>query len=62
MFVVADATCAGMLSSVTLAVNVEVPLDAGVPVIAPVEGASVSPAGSLPEVIDHAYCADPPVA
>jgi hypothetical protein len=54
MSVVADATCAGLLLSVTVAVKVEVPLDAGVPVITPVEGASASPAGSLPAVIDHA--------
>ena len=48
-----DADCTGLLLSVTVAVKVEVPLVVGVPEITPVEEASVSPAGSLPDVIDH---------
>ena len=39
--------------SVTLAVKEEVPAAVGVPVIAPVEELSVSPAGSEPESSDH---------
>jgi len=50
---VVEADCTGMLPSVTVAVKVEVPLVVGVPEIAPVEDVRVSPAGSVPEVIDH---------
>jgi hypothetical protein len=42
-----------LLLSVTVAVKEEVPLTDGVPEIAPVDDVSVSPAGKLPEVIDH---------
>jgi hypothetical protein len=48
---VVEAVCAGLLLSVTVAVKVAVPLDVGMPVIAPVDGARVSPEGSLPDVI-----------
>jgi hypothetical protein len=51
--VVAEATCDGLLLSVTVAVKVVVPLVVGMPVTAPVDAVRVSPAGSLPEVIDH---------
>jgi hypothetical protein len=47
--VVAEAPFA----SVTLKVTVEVPAALGVPVIAPVDALSESPAGSVPEVIDQ---------
>ena len=36
-----------------LTVNVEVPADVGVPVIAPVEELSDNPAGKLPDETDH---------
>ena len=39
--------------SVTLAVNVETPAVVGVPLMTPVEGFSVRPAGSAPESSDH---------
>ena len=39
--------------SVTLAVKAEVPAAVGVPLIAPVEELSASPAGSEPESSDH---------
>lgn len=51
---VVDADCTGILLSVTVAVKAKVPLVVGAPEITPVEDASVRPAGSLPEVIDHA--------
>lgn len=41
----AEAVCAGLPESVTVAVKVKVPLACGVPAIAP-EGASETPAGS----------------
>jgi hypothetical protein len=58
----ADAVCAGLLLSVTVAVKDEVPLADGTPEMVPVDEVSVSPAGRLPEVIDHEYGAVPPVA
>jgi hypothetical protein len=57
----ADADCTGLPLSVTVAVKLVIPLTVGTPVIVPAE-ASVSPWGSLPEVIDHVYCPVPPVA
>lgn len=49
---VADTFCAGLPLSLTVSVNVEVPLAVGVPEIRPpVE--SVSPAGRLPDVTDQ---------
>ena len=41
------------LASVTCTVNVLVPVPVGVPEITPVPGASVSPGGSVPAVIDQ---------
>ncbi len=57
------AVCAvGVVESVTLAVKLVAPNTVGVPVIAPVDRFKVSPAGSDPELIDHAYGVVPPVA
>lgn len=56
-----DFVCAGLPESFTVAVMLNVPLAVGVPEIVPLL-ASVSPAGSAPEVIDHAYGAVPPAA
>lgn len=50
---VADLDWAGLLLSVTVAVKLEVPVVLGVPEIAPVVAARVSPAGRLPALIDH---------
>lgn len=47
--------------SVTLAVKLDVPDVVGVPVIAPVEATMESPAGRLPEEIDHERGEVPPV-
>jgi hypothetical protein len=49
----AEAFWAGLLLSVTVAVNFEVPVAEGVPEIVPVVAASVSPEGRLPEEIDQ---------
>ena len=57
----ADLVCTGLPLSLTLTVKVEVPLAVGVPEITP-ELASVSPAGKLPELIDHLYPGVPPLA
>ena len=60
---VADCVCAGLLESVTLNVSeVAVTAAVGVPVIAPVDGFSVSPDGSVPLVSDQLYGVVPPVA
>jgi hypothetical protein len=48
--------------SFTVAVKLEVPLALGVPEMVPVVAARVSPAGRLPELIDHVYDGLPPVA
>jgi hypothetical protein len=48
-----DLLCAGTPLSVTATVKLDVPFAVGVPEITPVAGASVSPAGRLPEAIDH---------
>lgn len=42
-----------MLLSVTVAVKEKVPLTDGVPEIVPVDDASASPEGKLPDMIDH---------
>ena len=47
-----DVVWAGLPLSVTVAVKVEDPLVVGVPEIAPFD-ARLSPAGSLPDVIDQ---------
>lgn len=39
--------------SLTVAVKFDVPVPVGVPEIMPLVGARLSPAGRLPEVIDH---------
>lgn len=60
---VTDWFCAGVLESVTANVSeVALAVAVGVPLIAPVAGASVSPAGSAPPVKVHAYGVVPPVA
>ena len=52
----------GWLASVTLTVKLDVWAVVGVPVIAPVEAFSDSPAGSVPELRDQWYGGAPPVA
>jgi hypothetical protein len=56
-----DPTWLGLPLSCTVAVKLNVPLAVGVPEIAPAPE-SVSPAGRLPEMIDHKYGAVPPLA
>ena len=51
---VADFVWTGLLLSVAVAVNENVPLAVGVPEITPLPDVNASPAGRLPEVIDHA--------
>lgn len=48
-----EAAWEGLLLSTTVAVKAAIPGAVGVPEIAPVEGTRVSPAGSLPELIDQ---------
>jgi hypothetical protein len=48
--------------SFTVAVKLEVPVAVGVPEMVPVVAARVSPAGRLPELIDHVYDGLPPAA
>ena len=49
-----SAFCAGVEVSVASTVKFDVPAGPlGVPVIAPVDGSSVSPVGSDPVLIDH---------
>jgi hypothetical protein len=56
-----EAVCCGVPESVTLSVSgVAVSGDVGVPLIAPVEVFSVSPAGSVPEVNCQVYGGTPP--
>src|SRR5580692_7798216 len=50
------------LASLTCTVKLLAPVPVGVPEIIPVLGASVSPAGKVPESIDHVYGVVPPVA
>jgi hypothetical protein len=59
---VAVAAWAGDPASWTATPNEKFPLPVGVPEIRPVEGAKLSPAGRVPEEIDHVYGAVPPVA
>jgi N-acetylglucosamine-6-phosphate deacetylase len=56
------AVKAGVLASATCTVKFEVPAAVGVPEIAPVELASVSPAGNVPAVTLHVYGEMPPAA
>jgi hypothetical protein len=57
-----DLLCAGFSASATVAVNVAVPLAEEVPVMIPVDGSRLNPAGRAPAVIDHVYGAVPPLA
>jgi hypothetical protein len=57
-----DVVCVALEESATVAVKLKVPLAEGVPEIRPVLAARLSPAGRLPEVIDHVYGVVPPVA
>jgi hypothetical protein len=50
------------LASVTRTVKLLVPVPVGVPEIAPVLGASASPAGKVPDRMDQVYGVVPPVA
>ena len=58
----AVAVTAGFSESVTATVKSLVPGAAGTPLISPVAGTSVSPAGSEPCVTDQVYGLRPPVA
>lgn len=49
----AEIAGAMLLLSLTDAVNVVVPFEVGIPVIAPVVCAKVNPAGRLPDAIAH---------
>ena len=48
--------------SVALAVKLAVPTADGIPVISPDEGLRLSPAGSVPDEMDHVSEPVPPVA
>jgi hypothetical protein len=48
-----DFVWAGLPLSLTVTVKLDVPLAVGVPEIAPVEAARLSPVGSVPELVDH---------
>jgi hypothetical protein len=50
---VTDFVCAGFSASATVAVRLAVPAAVGVPEIIPVDDTRLSPAGRLPELIDH---------
>ena len=50
----------GSVESTTVAVKLKVPAAVGVPVIAPVEGASVRPGGRVPAETDQVNGAVPP--
>ena len=56
------AVCAGTEESVAVRVNVEEPAVLGMPLIVPVAGASVSPAGNVPDVMLHVIGNVPPDA
>jgi hypothetical protein len=57
-----ETLCAmGELESVAVTVKVVVPDAVGVPVMEPVAGTRLSPAGRDPEVTDHVTGAVPPV-
>jgi hypothetical protein len=51
--VAADLVWTGLPLSLTVTVKLNVPLAVGVPEIAPVAAASVTPPGRLPDVIDQ---------
>lgn len=48
--------------SLTVAVKLAAPVAVGVPEITPELAASVSPAGRLPDEMDHVYAGVPPFA
>jgi hypothetical protein len=50
---VTDFVCAGFSASATVAVRLVVPAAVGVPEMIPLDAARLSPAGRLPEEIDH---------
>jgi len=54
--------CVGFSASATVAVKLTVPAAVGVPEMIPSDGTRLSPAGRLPEEIDHVYGAAPPLA
>jgi hypothetical protein len=56
------AVCDGLPESVTWTLKLEVPAVLGVPLIAPVLGFKVKPAGSEPLEIDQVYGVAPPLA
>jgi hypothetical protein len=57
-----DFVCTGLDESVTLNVNLVELFVVGCPEMIPVDAARLSPAGRLPEEIDHVYGAVPPFA
>jgi hypothetical protein len=59
---VALVVWAGEPASWTVTPKEKLPLAVGFPEMIPVDGARLSPAGRLPEVIDHVNGAVPPVA
>ena len=48
-----EAVSAGLLESVACTVNVRVPAVVGVPLMAPADAFSASPAGNVPDVTDQ---------
>jgi hypothetical protein len=58
----ARTVCAGVLESVTWNVIKDPEIASGVPLIAPVDGASAAHDGSLPLLTFHVYGPVPPVA
>ena len=56
------AVCGDELESLTEMVTEKLPACVGVPEISPVPPASINPAGSEPDVIDHVYGVVPPLA
>jgi hypothetical protein len=59
---VTDFVCTGLDESATLKVKLVELLAVGCPEMIPVDAARLSPAGRLPEEINHVYGAVPPVA
>src|SRR5262249_38223950 len=59
---VTDLLCAGLDTSMTLKVRLDVPLPVGVPEIVPLLAAKARPVGRVPLVMDQVYGAVPPVA
>jgi hypothetical protein len=59
---VAVVVCTGEPASLTVTPNEKLPFPVGFPEMTPVDGARLSPAGRLPEEMDHVYGAVPPIA